>query len=225
MDVFWNNVRNWRSLCSFLIHQRVRGFDVPHAPHFDAESLAAFKELLRASNSYLEFGSGGSTMLASRCGTATLAVESDPFYARSVRRALGQTQTCRVLIADIGMTVEWGAPMFKRPTAERVRRWRRYVDAPFTDQIRKAHAFPDLVLVDGRFRVACALRTAKEANVRKVPVTICLDDYVDRQWYHGVEQFLGAPRMTGRMAIFACQPAQSGIALDNAIEQASKDWR
>lgn len=217
--------RELRPLGEFLIHQRLRGFDVPQEPHFDPESLAAFEPLLRASASYLEFGSGGSTMLANRYGVPTLTIESDPYYARSVREALADDVLARVLVADIGITVQWGAPLMKRPTNRRVRRWRKYVDAPFQPHVSEAHEFPDLILVDGRFRVACALRSAKEASARNRPITMCIDDYADRPWYHAVEEFLGHPRMAGRMAIFQCDPISAGCGLDDAIDLAVADWR
>lgn len=218
----WREARN---LAKFIVRQRTRGFDVPSRPHFDPLSEPMFEALLRQAGSYLEYGSGGSTVLAARLGVPTLTVESDRFYARSVRGAIGECARNRMLVPDIGVTREWGTPLVKRPTPSRLRRWRRYVEAPFAVMNEEAMPFPDLVLVDGRFRVACALACAREAVLRGQAMTLCLDDYVERPWYHSVEQFLGTPRLAGRMAIFDMRPREQHPAMAQAIEAAVSDWR
>ena len=62
---------------------------------------------------------------------------------------------------------------------------------------------PDVVLVDGRFREGCALAAAFLAEK---PLTLLFDDYAQRKQYHKVEEFLGRPEMTGRMARFEITP-------------------
>jgi hypothetical protein len=62
---------------------------------------------------------------------------------------------------------------------------------------------PDVVLVDGRFRIGCALATAFSITR---PVTILFDDYVQRERTHQVEEFIGSPRIVGRMAEFNVEP-------------------
>ena len=47
--------------------------------------------------------------------------------------------------------------------------------------------------------MATALRTKK-------PARLFMDDYVRRKYYHRVEAYLGAPKMTGRMAEFEVAP-------------------
>lgn len=218
----WREARN---LAKFIVRQRTRGFDVPSRPHFDPQTEPVFEALLRQAGSYLEYGSGGSTVLAARLGVPTVTVESDRFYARSVRAAIGERARNRMLVPDIGVTREWGTPLFKRATPARLRRWRRCVEAPFALLAEEATPFPDLVLVDGRFRVACALACAREAALRGQASTLCLDDYVGRPWYHSVEQFLGTPRLAGRMAIFDVSPAKQHFAMEQAIDAAIADWR
>lgn len=184
----------------FLYVQRIKGFVPPSEPQLDPEALHEFKRLLGASRSYLEFGSGGSTILASQFDKPTLSVECDRFFAASVRKAVGDVKLIDVIDVSIGLTRDWGLPVFTKPTAVRLQRWKRYSEAPFR-RIADRGVFPDFVLVDGRFRRACALQTAVHAAGK--PVTIMLDDYFDgRDYYHSVEQFLGVPRRVGRAAIF-----------------------
>ena len=61
---------------------------------------------------------------------------------------------------------------------------------------------PDVVLVDGRFRVACFLTSLIEAVENTI---IIFDDYADRHHYHVVERFLKPFKCCGRQAFFRVQ--------------------
>ncbi len=84
-------------------------------------------------------------------------------------------------------------------------------------------SLPDLVLVDGRFRVACAL-TAIKNLYDKFDFEILFDDYADREFYHAIEEFACLHDMHGRMAVFK-QKLVSMEDLDAAIERFSADYR
>jgi hypothetical protein len=202
----------------FLWAQRVTGFPVPDAPHFDEGGADEFERLLDRAVSYLEFGSGGSTVLAARLGKPTLSVESDRFFARQVRARAGAAGMVKVLAPDIGMTKQWGVPVFRRPTPKRLRKWSAYVFGPFAELERSGRQFPDLVLVDGRFRVACALESARQAQALGRGLTIFFDDYAERDYYHVVERHLGKPRMAGRAAIFELAPGAQAVAHERVAE-------
>ena len=64
---------------------------------------------------------------------------------------------------------------------------------------------PDLVLIDGRFRVASFLVSALLAQEG---CTILFDDYFDRPNYHVVEKYLKPVRKAGRMAEFSVPAAK-----------------
>lgn len=179
----------------FFYIQRIKGFEPPTAPRMDPETIAFLEEAIRGARLYVEFGAGGSTIVADRLAVKTVTVESDRFYAATIRAAMtGSSVT--ILTPNIGVTGPWGWPLFQKPTSRRIKRWWRYVEAPF------ALGTPDLVLVDGRFRVACALESARRAQIAKVPATIVFDDYETRPQYKSVERHLGAPEMVGRAAVF-----------------------
>lgn len=201
-------VRSFRALAEFLYLQRVRGFEVPDAPHFDEPSAKRFAQELQSSRFYLEFGSGGSTVMADRLAKKGLSIESDPYYSAAVRRAL-TNNTVELISVSIGLTREWSRPLFTRPTSRRLNRWARYSMAPFPI-LQERGLFPDFVLIDGRFRRACALNTARHAAVAGRPVTIMFDDYYDagRQGFHEVEHFLGQPEKVGGAALFHLQPGK-----------------
>lgn len=191
---------NWLSYkwLSFEFRKRFIGFDVPSEPHFDAKSVDYFKERLAASKLYLEFGSGGSTVLAAKLGRRGFSVDSDPFFLRGVRKKIaGTNHSMKLVHADVGNTGAWGRPRSAKPTEENLARWRNYVEVPFRDI---GDEFYDLILVDGRWRVCCALNTLREGAARKATFTLLFDDY-RRKSYHRIEAFAEVTRMVGRMAV------------------------
>ncbi len=180
--------------------QRTTPIIVPTEPHFDAATQAFFHERLARSTSYLEFGSGGSTLLAARLGINTLSVESSARYAAAVSTALGATTTVDFHYANIGWTRHWGHPVANNPTAARTALWYTYIDVAL--KALDGQVFPDLVLIDGRFRRACALHVAHYAATHGYATEILFDDYAARESYHAVEAWLGTPERIGRSALF-----------------------
>lgn len=212
------------SFSRFLYIQRTGKLSVPDEPHFDPESVPAFYALLKPAKRYLEFGTGGSTMVAARMGIDTISVDNDRFFAQSVQRHLPKDAPNRMLPIYIGFTREWGLPLFRKPTPERIARWRRYIDAPFEVLAENPGPFPNLILVDGRFRRACALESARQAQLAGQKTVIFVDDYVRRPTYRDVEQLLGTPRMAGRAAIFEIGPDTKTVP-KSKVDEAIMDCR
>lgn len=150
----------------------------------------------------LEYGSGGSTVMASEMeGKHITSVESDKAWWKMMMEwfetnPASKGSTVDMLYADIGPTREWGHSKDERS-------WKQFAQYPLAvwemDELRA----PDVVLVDGRFRVGCALATAY--NIKQSTVLL-FDDYTPRKWMHATENFLGQPEITGRMATFKLEP-------------------
>jgi hypothetical protein len=199
-------------LARFLYKRKVHGLQPPgDTPWFDPEGIELFKTELAKATSYLEFGSGGSTVLVDRAGIPAVSVESDPVYAEAVKSRLKGGRV-KMLSPDIGLTGEWGTPLFRNHA-----KWRRYIEAPFPIE-----PFPDFILVDGRFRVACALQAAKYAHEAGALATLMFDDYAPRPHYHLVESHLGQPRIVGRAALFNIGSTPISQA---AIDYNARDYR
>ena len=133
-----------------------------------------FSSLLTATR-YLEWGTGGSTVLAAwramqtdpRLPPLTVhSIDSSEKWMRELRRkypivALAEAEgKLAMRLGDIGPTGMWGNPtnFSQRPKEERVEQARRYTNA-FGDQ-----GVYDLILIDGRFREACAMYALKLAR-------------------------------------------------------------
>lgn len=195
MNSFPSRLRRLRSLARFLYVQRIKGFDPPGRPVLDGASADWLADRLKATKLYLEFGSGGSTLLANRLGVPSITVESDRYYAAAVRRVLPSPEKALILTPPMGITGEWGMPVFGKE-----RKGPRYVRAPF-DALKDG--FPDLIFVDGRYRVACVLESARQAALANCRSTVLIDDYERRPHYHVLEEHLGKPERVGRGAIFS----------------------
>jgi hypothetical protein len=149
----------------------------------------------------LEYGSGGSTVVAAQAGARTFTVESDAAWGRNIERWLdsrGLGQNVTLHLADIGPTGAWG-----KPERTRLVHARRYLRYPHSVWDRPDFRKPDVILVDGRFRVACFLAALARIERR---TRLLFDDYAGRTDYHVVEGFQKPLKMIDRMAVFDLEP-------------------
>ncbi len=169
-------------------------------PLMPRDVIALLEEKLATCRCYLEFGAGGSTRLAASLGVPhVFSVESDAAWAAAVRRELSDTGhrgLVKVRTVDIGATAKFGYPVGR----ESVETWPDYPIAIWRD-IEDANVTPDLVLIDGRFRVACLLVCLLKC---KPGTLILFDDYVGREKRYGwVEDLIKPLEVRDRMAVFA----------------------
>lgn len=157
-----------------------RAIEIPANPHMPPEAVEKLTELLKGSSCFLEYGAGGSSRLAARLGVRDIySVESDKAFLEAVSTALDEDNsaaTFHPVFADIGPTKEWGNPVDNSG----VRRWPDYALGVW-DQLRTHQMMPDLILVDGRFRLACTLASLLHAPAG---TTIMIDDYVKRERHY-----------------------------------------
>lgn len=162
----------------------------------DAEA-AFLREAYGRAKAILEYGSGGSTVLAAELGKPVVSVESDKAWADRLSAHLaGITDKAAVHHVDIGPTKDWGRPRDSSGAA-------RYHLYALSVWDREDLGEPDLVLIDGRFRAACLAAVLLRA---KRPTTVLFDDYAPRPYYHGVEKLALKEEMVGRMARFTVTP-------------------
>lgn len=133
----------------------------------------------------LEFGMGGSTLMAARLKVPFYhSVESDAGWVQRCSshpaiHALIENDRFNLCHVDIGPVGAGGFPTDKSHASK----WVNY-HADVWDHMSN---LPDLVFIDGRFRLACALQAA----ARCAPGTsVLIHDYSDRPYYHEIEHFL-----------------------------------
>lgn len=133
--------------------------------------------LLLSASTYLEWGSGGSTVLA-----AWLAVQdAPPLNIVSVDSSRGWVDQLRarhpvvrsaeaagrlaLRIADLGAVGAWGYPERWRSRSPELQRSQ---SAAYVEMVNASLCCFDLVLVDGRFRVACLLHALRLVHNRTI---------------------------------------------------------
>lgn len=169
----------------------------PTLPEAETEALCAAYANARV---ILEYGSGGSTMIAAQMtGKRIFSVESDPLWALRLQNridSLNLPSPVSIYHADIGVTGNWGRPV-------NASNWMQFYTYPVAIWDEPFFRSPDVILIDGRFRAACMLISLLRMTH---PATILFDDYADRRPYHIVEDFLQPRTLVGRMAIFDAVP-------------------
>ena len=182
---------------------------IPSLPHMEPEGIALLGEHLTGIRVFLEYGSGGSSLMVAQAGVKSIySVDTDKQFLKAVRQRLLDEGIPRrryiPIYVDIGATKEWGRPVDE----SHARDWPAYCTAPW-EKLLKTGERPDLVLIDGRFRVASFLITMLMAPPGCV---ILFDDYGDRPEYHVVERYLQPARLAGRMAEFVVEPVAEPFA-------------
>jgi hypothetical protein len=177
-------------------------------PAMPAEATAELTEAYQAATVILEYGSGGSTRFAAQLpGKTVFSVESDADFLADLQDWLDlepRPATVHLHHADIGATGKWGAPTDEAS----FRKWPSYAQSVWD---RPDFRHPDVVLVDGRFRLACMATVL--ARITR-PVVMLVDDYRERPAYHRFESLQKPTRYADRMARFELMPqALPGAAL------------
>jgi hypothetical protein len=170
---------------------------IPDDPFMPETAIARVTKLMADSTCYLEYGTGGTTLLAARQQVPKIiAVESDQNWMFALRHRLaaqGLADAVTMLHVDVGPTGDWGFPIDDSGW----RNYHRYALWPWVDLGQSVT--PDLVLIDGRFRPACLLATAIHAPAG---TRVLFDDYYDRPYYFFVERALKPVARHDRMAEF-----------------------
>lgn len=159
------------------------------APELFEGSSALFRHHVRSARIYGEYGVGASTVWVARNTDADIvAVDTSQIWIDHVRTQVAR-ERLKVTWIDMGPVGDWGRPHGYA---------RRHMFRAYRESIWRATS-PDLILLDGRFRIACFL----ESLLRAKPDTrILFDDYAARPAYHIAAEFLAPVDSDGRQALF-----------------------
>jgi hypothetical protein len=148
-------------------------------------------EMLKAAR-YLEYGAGASTQMAVGCENikTIYSIESDKNFVEATLAkdaAIMEAQASARLhfeFVNIGATRKWGFPQNR----SKLHLWPNYALAPYRHPIDW-----DLILIDGRFRVACILLAALEV---RPGCKILVHDFVGRPEYKSVLRYMKIAQQT-----------------------------
>ncbi len=180
----------------YLKQARLRhlpSMSIPNIPAMTSAEIEFFESCLDQAQHYYEFGSGGSTKLAASMGLNVHGVESDRRWLEQLQSEVGDA--CQVNHVDIGPTKEWGYPVDLR-AADQFPNYSQSIhtqDLPF-----------DLILVDGRFRVASTLESIDYVLKKGDPTCarIFIHDFWNREYYKPVLEFLDAEKTVETAGLF-----------------------
>lgn len=171
---------------------------VPDKPSLPPRFLEILTAKLESASTYLEYGSGGSTVLAVRINHPVVyTVESDQHWLKAVEEKCAKLPgngKLHPIYIDIGESGPLGYPK----NDDRLAWYFEYSLKPW-QRLRSDGCSPDVVLVDGRFRLASFFSSILYS---KPGATIYFDDYIDRKQYHAAAQLLQPTRMIDRVAEF-----------------------
>lgn len=187
---------------NFLKKTRTEGYRHPHVQAGDtATPIREISRKYGLARLYVEYGAGDSTFAAAGLFDTVVSVENDLYFLKQISREM-RGRRCRFIpvASGTGLTYELGYPVFQEPTRERVEKWRVYPRAPWK-QVEKMGEEPELIFIDGRFRVACALECL--LRLKDDSRTLLLfDDYYDREYYHAIEDFIEIMERAGQGLLF-----------------------
>ena len=172
---------------------------------------ALFDKEIKRSKTYLEFGTGGSTIRAlKKSGAKIYSVDSSADWITSVRKywVIRRAEKKRLSLfhVDIGPVKEWGTPVGN----DSKELFPHYSSGVFR-LVEKEYI--DIVLIDGRFRVACALKTILECSVNNPP-RILIHDFWNREEYHILLKYLEEADRADTLGAFIIKKS---IDLDSVI--------
>ena len=147
-------------------------------PRMSQKEYDLFISYVEHSEIYTEFGTGGSTFVASnKVKTKILSIDSSVEWLDLVRNACGDSRLKPDLhFVDIGPTGDWGRPIDEATKP----RWPNYHDSIWRiPEASKA----DLFMIDGRFRVACFAQVILHCSPDAI---LCFHDFASRPPYHRV---------------------------------------
>jgi hypothetical protein len=169
-------------------------------PVMSANEIHVLEKYLSKCKIYFEYGAGGSTCLASKYPNIQyiFSVESNQEWIDKVQelpivKNRVDTQQIEFRVIDVnGNPRSWGYPF----NLDKKENWPVY-----SSQISKISSDkrPDLVFIDGRFRVACIVMSLLSCSDDTI---ICVHDFNDRPHYHYVNQFIDVLEKVDTLIVF-----------------------
>lgn len=147
--------------------------------HIKENDKKLFYKYLDNATNYLEFGSGGSTVQAALRQNIKriVTVESDIEWINKIKELITSDDKIEYKFIDLKPVPNtWGYPGPNSTNEDKIQYSNIITTLENSDKL-------DLILIDGRFRVACCLKCFNKINDNCL---IVFDDFLDRPQYHVV---------------------------------------
>lgn len=192
-------------------------------PVMSTNEIDVLEKYLSMCNVYFEYGAGGSTCLASKYPNIgyIYSVESNEEWVYKVQvlpivKDRVDKKQIEFRVMDInGNPNLWGYPFDLGKKSN----WPVY-----SSQISRVPPdnCPDLVFIDGRFRVACIVMSLLSCPD---DTNICVHDFNDRPYYHCVNEFIDVIEKVDTLIVFRKRKGIDDSSLSKIYELAKFDPR
>jgi hypothetical protein len=212
-------------------------------PRMSRAEVALLRAFEDGKAQVVEYGCGGSTVLSIRLAQRVISVEADQVWIErtsahpAIAEALGSGKL-RLLHADIGPIGTWSRPLDPSTAPQ----WPEYWEAPWRllraerrlprrlGGIRRLLRSPEpaaggeawVVLVDGRFRVACALHAALWIGPGDV---VLIHDFWPRKPYHVILKYFVPIARAETMVALSLRPEIPRRTIARALARYATDPR
>ena len=176
---------------------------------FDGDD-GLFKNLILEVKTYFEYGCGKSTEYMYKKSNASIfSIDTNREWATKTLNLSKDINDERLNVKwiDVGDVADWGYPI----SFEKKQNFVQYANWFWNFGLR-----PDLVVIDGRFRILCFLTSIKFASIG---TKIIFDDYTNRPFYHVAEEFLKIKDTCGRQALFEVDERSKKLIDESVISE------
>ena len=217
---FDNLINCLKDLSSKKIHEfdrmPIKKEDIGLMPHFEEMDAKMFYKYLDKCKNYFEFGSGGSTYQAAvRQNIEKIySIESDKKWIEKVKNKIlrsGDNSYVRIRFLYKEMQTpsnSWGHPGINATKEQMI----NYSN--LKNLTKEELSELDLVLIDGRFRVACCLKCH---NLISDTCFIIFDDFLKREHYHIVLDYFDIVEMSSKGTMVVLQKKKEVGNIDKEL--------
>ena len=180
-------------------------------PHLAENDKKMFYKYLNNCKTYFEYGSGGSTYQASIRNNIIkiYSVESDKIWLNKLQENI-KNNNITYLFNEMNTDPNtWGNPGPNSTEIQRINYSNQIINLNKNEQQNI-----DLVLIDGRFRVACCLKCF---DVIKKECLIAFDDFLNRPDYHIVLNYYDIIEKTIDNRMVILQKKRNIISIPNQL--------
>jgi len=195
---------------------------------FGKKETKFFKKKLKQSNLYLEFGSGNSTIEAEKLNKNYYSIESDKNFYNYIIKKINKK---KISFIDFGVVGFYSNPLKYNYNKFKISKKAESYCSNILKNFLKKKIYPDLILVDGRFRVLAALYVYKFFLNKKKNFTIIIDDYFEkfnnvlgRKHYHILNKFFNIKKV-GRFGVATTLSKKNSKILRKKINLYKFDYR
>ncbi len=179
----------------------------------DSNDLKLFYNYLNKSKIYYEYGSGGSTYQASiRSNIKKIySVESDQKWQKILKTKILKNNVNYIFNKMNTAPNSRGYPGKNATNIQKIK---------YSNRIKKLNKRQqraiDMILIDGRFRVACCLKCY---NVIKNDCFILFDDFLNRKKYHIVLKYFNIVKKTADNKMVVLKKKKNKTIPDKLIKK------